>query len=314
MRWWTVLVALFVTSAVTAPGTARAEGARKGSKVVVDAVRVEGALEEGIAKSRFEKRLAKISRCARPAKGAAPPDLAALLTLRVLVDEAGRVVGATVERASGSNQDLDKCVRLQAMDVRYPRRKGGGYATVRYDLRFGDAPRAYGILGALRSAPTGGPFGSAGVGSGSGGLGLKGTGRGGGGSGHGTIGLGKLGTIGHGRGASAPTVRTGTAVVTGSLSREIIRRYIRRHINQVRYCYERELTRHPALSGRVVVEFIIGPTGAVTSASVGSTTLGNTDAEQCVARAVQRIAFPQPEGGGVVSVRYPFEFSFAPAP
>ncbi|MFL5307366.1 MAG: FHA domain-containing protein, partial [Polyangia bacterium] len=84
-----------------------------------------------------------------------------------------------------------------------------------------------------------------------GGLGLVGTGSGGGGTGEGTIGLGNLGTIGkgggggngsgYGRGAGglggrrahAPDVIPGQANVRGSLDKEIIRRIIRRHINEV---------------------------------------------------------------------------------
>src|SRR5205085_1929303 len=103
-----------------------------------------------------------------------------------------------------------------------------------------------------------------------GGLGLVGTGSGGGGTGEGTIGLGNLGTIGkgggggngsgYGRGAGglggrrahAPDVIPGQAAVRGSLDKEIIRRIIRRHINEVKYCYEQELTKKPDLGERIM--------------------------------------------------------------
>ncbi len=96
--------------------------------------------------------------------------------------------------------------------------------------------------------------------------------------------------------------------VRGSLSQEVIRRYVQRHSNQVRYCYEQQLAQNPDLRGRVIIRFVISPSGAVTTSAVAGSTLGNPAAEQCVARAVQRIAFPQPEGGGVVIVNYPFAF------
>ena len=162
-----------------------------------------------------------------------------------------------------------------------------------------------------------------------GGLGVRGTGRGGGGTGQGTIGLGNLGTIGHGGGggtgqgygrgagglrgrrASVPTISTGTAAVQGSLSKEVIRRYIRRYINQIRYCYEQQLARRPDLAGRVAVRFVISPSGAVSTSAVAENTLGDAAVGDCVARAVGRIAFPQPEGGGVVIVTYPFMFQSA---
>ena len=172
-------------------------------------------------------------------------------------------------------------------------------------------------LGALMGDQIGGNFGF-------GGLGLRGTGRGGGGTGEGTIGLGNLGTIGHGsgtgsgsgygsgaggfhgRGSAVPHIRTGEADVRGSLSREVIRRVIRRHINEVRFCYEQELAQRPDLAGRITVSFIISATGAVQTASVMNTTLNNARVEGCVVQAVRRWTFPAPDGGGVVGVNYPF--------
>jgi TonB family protein len=172
-------------------------------------------------------------------------------------------------------------------------------------------------LGALMGDQIGSNFGF-------GGLGLRGTGRGGGGTGEGTIGLGNIGTIGHGAGggegsgygrgaggfhgreAKVPRIRSGTADVRGSLSKEVIRRIIGRHVNEVRFCYEQELNARPDLQGRVAVKFIISPTGAVQTAAVASSTLGNAKAEQCIAQAVQRWTFPSPEGGGIVVVTYPF--------
>jgi hypothetical protein len=172
-------------------------------------------------------------------------------------------------------------------------------------------------LGALMGNQVGENFGY-------GGLGLRGTGRGGGGTGEGTIGLGNLNTIGHGggggsgsgygRGAGglggrrgrAPRIRSGAAMVKGSLSKEVIRRIVHRHINEVKYCYERELAQRPDLSGRVSIKFIISGTGAVQMAAVAGSTLGNAKVENCIAQAVRRWTFPQPEGGGIVIVTYPF--------
>ena len=175
-------------------------------------------------------------------------------------------------------------------------------------------------LGALMGNQVGENFGY-------GGLGLRGTGRGGGGTGEGTIGLGNLNTIGHGggggsgsgygRGAgglggrrgSAPSIRSGAAMVKGSLSKEVIRRIVHRHINEVKFCYERQLAKRPDLSGRVAVKFIISGTGAVQMAAVASSTLGDPGVENCIAQAVRRWTFPQPEGGGIVIVTYPFQLT-----
>jgi hypothetical protein len=183
------------------------------------------------------------------------------------------------------------------------------------DTALGNDPMS--AMGALMGDQIGENFGF-------GGLGLRGTGRGGGGTGEGTIGLGNLGTIGHGAGggtgsgygsgaggfkgrqALVPKIRSGTADVRGSLSKEVIRRVIQRHINEVRFCYEQELNQRPDLQGRVTVKFIISPSGAVQSALVSETTLGAPRPEQCIAQAVRRWTFPSPEGGGIVIVNYPF--------
>ncbi len=160
-----------------------------------------------------------------------------------------------------------------------------------------------------------------------GGLGLVGTGTGGGGTGEGTIGLGNFGTIGkgggggngsgYGRGAGglggrrarAPDVIPGQANVRGSLDKEIIRRIIRRHINEVKYCYETELTKKADLAGRISVQFTIAATGTVIASVLQSSTMGNIRVENCVVQAVRRWEFPKPLGGGIVIVSYPFNFT-----
>lgn len=186
------------------------------------------------------------------------------------------------------------------------------------DTALGQDPMS--AMGALMGDQIGENFGF-------GGLGLRGTGRGGGGTGEGTIGLGNYGTIGHGggrgtgsgygsgaggfggRNAKVPQIRGGNADVKGSLSAEVIRRVVRRHMNEVRFCYEQELNQRPDLEGRVAVAFIISPTGSVQSASVAESTLGNDRVEGCIATAVRRWGFPAPDGGGIVVVTYPFMLS-----
>lgn len=151
---------------------------------------------------------------------------------------------------------------------------------------------------------------SAGGGNYGGGLGMTGTGYGGGGTGSGTIGLGNVGSLGgtsYGSASSVPQVRTGTSMVVGGLSREVIRRVIRRQLNAVRYCYEQRLLARPDLEGRVSVAFVIGPDGAVQSASVASSTLADEATESCVVGVVRRSTFP-PNESGVISVSYPFVF------
>jgi TonB family protein len=77
-------------------------------------------------------------------------------------------------------------------------------------------------------------------------------------------------------------------------------------MNQVQYCYRRELTKTPGLSGEMTVDFIVGPGGAVQSAKMASTSLNNARVEQCVLGRFMRMQFPPV--GVSSSVSYPFEF------
>lgn len=163
------------------------------------------------------------------------------------------------------------------------------------------------------------------------GLEMHGTGRGGGGEAEGSVGVGKLGTVGGGLGgngcpgcapafrgphhdARVPSLRSGEPDVAGSLSKEVIRRVIQRHLNEVRFCYEENLKRAPELAGRVEVKFIIAPSGAVQMASYTANTLAGDGARtaECIRAAVQRWSFPAPDGGGVVVVSYPFRLEATP--
>jgi hypothetical protein len=164
---------------------------------------------------------------------------------------------------------------------------------------------------------------------GTGALGVVGTGAGGGGEGHGTIGLGTLGTIGGYRGereagigpagagrlatrrATVPDFVAGTPTVRGSLDKDIVRRIIRRHLNEVKFCYEQELARKQDLAGRIAVNFTIANTGQVAAAVVQSTTMANARVESCLVGAVRRWEFPRPAGGGIVIATYPFNFMAA---
>jgi TonB family protein len=145
------------------------------------------------------------------------------------------------------------------------------------------------------------------------------------------LGSGGLGTVGRGPGLgpgverygadqgrlarrqplSPPPVVPGEVKLRGSLDREIVRRVVRQHLNEIRHCYQSELPRHPDLQGRVTVQFAILPTGQVAASSLESSSLGNARVELCVVQAVRRWTFPTPAGGGMVVAIYPFNFFVA---
>ncbi len=198
-------------------------------------------------------------------------------------------------------------------------RGSGAATTVQQPLPMPQGVDGESVLGNLAGTQIGEAYGV-------GGLGLVGVGAGGGGTGEGTIGLGNLGTIGHGAGsgtgygvgvgygrgaggfggrrAHVPEVTLGSASVRGALIGEIIRRIVRRHLNELRFCYEKELGRAPGLAGRLVLRFTIGGDGQVLAASVASSTLGDGAVEACATAAVRRWEFPR-SAGAATQVDYP---------
>ena len=97
--------------------------------------------------------------------------------------------------------------------------------------------------------------------------------------------------------------------VHGGLDKDIIRRVVRQHLNEIRFCYEEALVRKPTLAGRVVTSFTIAPTGKVIVSALQTSSLGESSVEACIVAATRRWLYPQPDGGGIVTVSYPFQLA-----
>jgi hypothetical protein len=150
------------------------------------------------------------------------------------------------------------------------------------------------------------------------GYGRSGFGPGGGGTGWGTIGTGRYGTIGHGSGtgegygvgggrggmrgrtSAVPTVSIGQPSAEGDLDKAIIRRYIKRNIQKIQYCYEKQLLAKPTLAGTVSAQFFITPNGTVAQSN-GS---GRPRGRELCRQGDQEYRVP-PRAAGV-QVNYPF--------
>ncbi|MEM9192216.1 MAG: DUF2330 domain-containing protein [Myxococcota bacterium] len=101
------------------------------------------------------------------------------------------------------------------------------------------------------------------------------------------------------------TLRSGRLAVEGEgLSPEVVRRVLRRHRNEVRFCYEQAaLTDYPRTDSYT---FEISGSGSVTRAEMD---LGNDDLNDCVQGAYRRWSFPAPEGGGSLTVEHSLNLS-----
>jgi hypothetical protein len=158
-----------------------------------------------------------------------------------------------------------------------------------------------------------------GASNGNGGWTLHGDGMGGDvGGPHGIGGIGKL----HGGPVGDPTLRKGTtpgphiefepfgcdAGGQPCLDKETVRRIIRSHVGELRYCYESLLNRYPNLGGKVKVRFAVAQSGDVATSEVAQSTAGVPELGECVAGRVRTWHFPVPAHSVGYIISYPFLF------
>lgn len=220
--------------------------------------------------------------------------------------------GAPIVDPDKKEADRKKVMKLGLVAALSKMGAGGGSAASNV---LGPGGLGTGINNAL-----GGVKGGAGAGDayGVGGMGSRGSGAGGGGT---ALGIGGLGTKGGGggrggygeidlggRGKDETIFVPGHTTVVGGLSKEVINRVIQKHYNEIKYCYEKELSHDPGLYGKITVLFVIEGSGHVADALVQQTTMSSEPVESCMLNHVKRWLFPQPQGGGTVQVTYPYVF------
>jgi hypothetical protein len=94
--------------------------------------------------------------------------------------------------------------------------------------------------------------------------------------------------------------------VMGALAKADIDAVVSANKHRIKDCFNAGLQLDPDLSGRVNLKFIIGKTGAVSKSEVKETTLSHAETEACMVAVAKSMQFPEPEGGGIVIVTYPF--------
>lgn len=93
-----------------------------------------------------------------------------------------------------------------------------------------------------------------------------------------------------------------------SIDPDAIRRILREHIPQFRYCYQQELdtNKNPDnLQGRMNLKFKIGGNGRVTSSEITSEEISSDKVRDCMKNVLQGIQFPAPGGTKTVDVNQP---------
>jgi len=99
-----------------------------------------------------------------------------------------------------------------------------------------------------------------------------------------------------------------TTTRAGGLAKSAIMKVIKEHQEEIKACYERQLARNPNASGKVALLFVIGASGAVEEARAVEVSDGLGPVAECAAARIRTWGFPEPAGGGKVTVTFPWVF------
>lgn len=96
--------------------------------------------------------------------------------------------------------------------------------------------------------------------------------------------------------------------VEGGLTHQVVQTVIRANLNQIRHCYETLLQSDPGANGALRLLFKISSTGNISSVSMKSDTIGNSNLAGCVSGKIVRWKFPTPLGEAYADVDQKFTF------
>lgn len=98
-----------------------------------------------------------------------------------------------------------------------------------------------------------------------------------------------------------------TVKIRGGMSREMVKRVIDQHLQEITYCYETALMSNPSIMGRIVFEWKILMSGQVGQVRVVASSVNSHEVHNCIKAAIKSWQFPKPAGAEVI-VSYPFVF------
>jgi len=108
------------------------------------------------------------------------------------------------------------------------------------------------------------------------------------------------------RAAKLPRVVIGTPNLASGLESSMYGRVLRRQLDKLRGCYDRELVTNPLLAARLEVTFTVAMDGGVSNVSVPAAT--PTTFAACLSRVILAAKFPSRVSGGSTRVSYPLTF------
>ena len=126
--------------------------------------------------------------------------------------------------------------------------------------------------------------------------------------GKGTVAALERGTTGKKQVQAMVTAKVDRSVkIEGGMSREMVKRVIDQHLEEITYCYETALMSNPSILGRIVFEWKILMSGRVGEIRIVASSVNSHQIHDCIKTAIKSWQFPKPVGAEVV-VSYPFVF------
>lgn len=101
----------------------------------------------------------------------------------------------------------------------------------------------------------------------------------------------------------------GDAEALSGLSKDQLQTVVKKHVKEMRDCYERALVKNPSLMGKIVLSWNVEEDGSVAEVEVASNTLKDAEVTRCLSSRPATWKFPKPANGEPVRVSYPFVFS-----
>jgi outer membrane biosynthesis protein TonB len=100
-------------------------------------------------------------------------------------------------------------------------------------------------------------------------------------------------------------------IALSNINPDEIRRILRDHIPQFRYCYQSELDSNKTpegVQGRINFKFSVGGTGRVTKSEISSEEIASDKVRDCIKNILHGIQFPSPGDGKTYDVAQPMNF------
>ncbi len=227
------------------------------------------------------------------------------------VNKSGGAIGTGATGANAQSKPDIKTVGLLGT-------LGGGGARAQIDKAYSGAGTTFGLSDKATGAAgqlddrQGDGLGSAlkDVGRGGNGKSLVGaskgintTGRSGGQTNYGAGGIGDKGAV-----ALVNVSGAGARISSSSISKDEIRRIIRRNKSVIQACYQRELIKNRNLGGTIGVGWTIVSGGRPINFKITRNEMGNRTVANCLVNRLKVITFPDPGNEQATVTEFPFEF------